>query len=150
MLKAYKYKLKLNQQQRFSSTNHLDAQDLLSIKNMLQNRSLSKSISSVAWSKLISMLKYKAEWYGVSIYQINKWTPTSKVCSCCGHKNKLMPLNIRSWICPSCNIKHDRDINAAINIHSAGMKQYFKTNTPSARGEELMEISGYRINEVRI
>ena len=80
---------------------------------MLQNSKLSKSISDASWSKFVLMLKYKAEWYGREIKQVDTYFPSSKICSCCGFKVNEMPLNIREWTCNNCVEHHDRDINAA-------------------------------------
>jgi putative transposase len=93
----------------------------LNVSGMLKNRSLAKSISDAAWSTLVSMLQYKSNWYGKEIHQIDRFYPSSKTCSCCGHKVKELPLSIRSWACDSCGTEHDRDLNAAFNIYKQGM-----------------------------
>ncbi len=88
----------------------------LSTKNMQKNRYLAKSISDASWSKFIEFLEYKANWYGAKLIKIDKFYPSSKTCSVCGYKLDSLPLSKREWICPSCNILHDRDINASKNI----------------------------------
>ena len=88
----------------------------LNIKGMVKNHCLAQAISDVAWGNFIIKLKYKAEWYGKTIQQICRFVPSSKLCNVCGYKNTDLTLNDRSWECPSCHIKHDRDVNAAINI----------------------------------
>ena len=92
----------------------------LSIKNMINNRKLSRAISDVSWSKFISILSYKCDWYGVSLHKINKWFASSKTCNLCGYQIDNLDLSIREWVCPDCGEVHDRDINAALNILKRG------------------------------
>jgi putative transposase len=92
----------------------------LSVKNMIKNRKLAKAISDANWGEFVRQLIYKAEWYGRTVVQIDKWYPSSKRCNCCGHVVDSLPLHIRHWSCPACESKLDRDINAAINIKGAG------------------------------
>lgn len=93
----------------------------LNVKGMIKNRKLSKSISDVSWSKFISMLEYKASWYGKSVYKINRYFASSKTCSECGYQIPKLDLSIREWACPDCDSTHDRDINAAKNILQRGI-----------------------------
>ena len=74
----------------------------LGIKNMVKNRNLAKSISDVAWGQFLTLLEYKAQWYGKNILKIGRFMPSSKTCSCCGYKVEKLPLSVRSWNCPSC------------------------------------------------
>jgi putative transposase len=92
----------------------------LNIKDMMQNNSLSKSISDVSWYEFIRQLKYKADWYGRKVIQIDRYEPTSKKCNCCGWINGSLNLEIREWNCLICGMHHDRDVNAAINIFKTG------------------------------
>ena len=92
----------------------------LAIKNIIKNRKLSRAISDVSWSKFVSILSYKCEWYGVSLHKINRWFASSKTCSECGHQIDKLDLSIREWQCPDCGEVHDRDINAAMNILKRG------------------------------
>ena len=84
--------------------------------NMIKNPRLSHSISQISWSKLVDMIKYKAEWYDKIMIQVNRFFPSSQLCNNCGHKYNSLTLNIRRWTCPNCKSVHDRDTNAAINI----------------------------------
>lgn len=94
----------------------------LNIKGMIRNHTLAKSIASVSWSKFFSMLEYKATWYGNDIIKVPTMYPSSQTCSHCRYKNPLVKnLAIRSWECPQCHTKHDRDTNASINILNKGL-----------------------------
>ncbi len=95
----------------------------LNVKGMIRNRKLAKSIASVSWSKFFVMLEYKAAWYGNNVIKVPTMYPSSQTCSFCGHKNPLVKnLSIRSWECPICQIKHNRDTNASINILKKGLE----------------------------
>lgn len=95
----------------------------LKVKNMMRNHKLAQSISSVSWSKFFDMLSYKATWYGNDIIKIPTMYPSSQLCSCCGYKNPLVKnLEIRTWECPKCHTKHNRDINASVNILNKGLQ----------------------------
>jgi putative transposase len=93
----------------------------LAVKNMLRNHCLARGISDVAWGELVRQLEYKADWYGKEVVKVDRFYPSSKTCSCCGHKRAEMPLDVRHWTCEDCGAEHDRDINAAKNIRRAGL-----------------------------
>ncbi len=95
--------------------------ETLAVKNMVKNHSLAKAISDVGWSEFVSQLEYKAEWYGRNLVKIDKWYPSSKRCFDCGHILDSLSLDIRQWSCPECGVVHDRDANAARNIHAVGL-----------------------------
>lgn len=92
----------------------------LSVRNMVRNHSLARAISDASWSELRRMLGYKADWYGREVIAIDRWFPSSKMCSTCGAIVEKLPLNIREWTC-RCGASHDRDVNAARNILAAGL-----------------------------
>lgn len=96
--------------------------ETLRIKNLMKNRRLSKSIADVGWSLFINMLEYKAERYGKQVVKIDQWFPSSQICSHCQYNDGKKPLNIREWKCSNCQTKHDRDVNAAINIKNKGLE----------------------------
>lgn len=82
-----------------------------------EKASMRKNISDVSWYEFTRELKYKAEWYGREIKQVDRYYASSQICHICGYKNSITKdLSVRKWICPVCNTTHDRDVNAAINI----------------------------------
>lgn len=88
----------------------------------IRNQLGSTVIDYTHWTMLIHQLEYKAEKYGVQLYKIHQYYPSSQTCSCCGYRNlNLKDLSIRQWTCPQCNTTHDRDINAAQNILQQGL-----------------------------
>ncbi len=95
--------------------------ETLKVKNMMQNRRLSQAIGDVSWHSFITKLEYKLKERGKKLVKLDQWFASSKICSNCGEKQETMRLDIRHWSCV-CGAKHDRDINAAINIKSEGIK----------------------------
>ena len=101
--------------------NQTIAVESLAVKNMVKNHKLALAILDSGWSELIRQLNYKCRWYGRNLVAIDRWFPSSKRCSSCGHIVDKMPLNIREWTCPECGSNHDRDVNASKNILAAGL-----------------------------
>ena len=93
----------------------------LTVRTMVKNRSLARAISDAAWSQFRSMLEYKADWYGREVIAVDRFFPSSKLCSHCGTLRLEMPLHVRTWTCDSCGTAHDRDVNAAKNLLAAGL-----------------------------
>ena len=88
----------------------------LNVSEMLKNHYLASSISDAGMSEVRRQLEYKAELAGLEIVVADRWFPSSKTCSDCGHIIGSLPLHIREWVCPECGIIHDRDVNAAVNL----------------------------------
>lgn len=94
----------------------------LKVKNMVKNRKLSKHIHDANFCEIVRQLEYKADWYGRTISAISQWFPSSKMCNECGSLySGAWSLAIRNWNC-ECGAAHDRDHNAAINIHNEGLR----------------------------
>lgn len=98
------------------SENQALAVETLNVKGMIKNHHLAQAIWDSAWSSFVTKLEYKAEWYGKTLLRIGQFEPSSKVCNVCGFHNSELTLKDREWTCPDCKTRHDRDINAAINI----------------------------------
>jgi len=92
----------------------------INVKGLLKTR-LAKSVADSGWSKFLTYLKYKAEWYGRTFIQVDRFFPSSKLCHRCGHKNEDLALHDRTWCCPKCGETHDRDVNASINLYLVGL-----------------------------
>jgi putative transposase len=104
--------------------NHdLIALENLSIQGMMKNRRLARAIADVGWYRFRSYLQYKCQWYGKHLVIIDKFEPTSKTCSSCKAKQD-MPLSERLYVCHSCGMKMDRDLNASLNIRAAGISAF--------------------------
>ena len=110
----------------------------LKVKNMTRNSKLARSINDASWSKFVSMLIYKANWYGNVIVKVPTNYPSSQLCSYCNYQNPLTKdLRVRKWTCPQCGIVHDRDINAAKNILRKGIEILTKDGTHPDRQYEV-------------
>jgi putative transposase len=112
----------------------------LSSKNMLQNRKLSRAIHEVAWATLANMISYKSSWAGRTYHRIDRWYPSSKTCSSCGHRLEKLDLGTREWTCPDCGTHHDRDLNAAMNILQVGQADCYGEAIKSHAIGDLGEI----------
>jgi putative transposase len=85
-----------------------------------KNRSLARAVPDAAWTDFRSLLEYKAQWYGRGVIAVDRWFPSSKLCSACGTLQERMPLHVRTWTC-DCGTVHDRDVNTAKNLLAAGL-----------------------------
>jgi putative transposase len=95
--------------------------ETLAVRHLVRNHRLAQAISDASWSELVRQLEYKAAWYGRTLVKIDKWYPSTKRCSICGHVLGSLPLSVRQWTCPACGIQHDRDVNAAKNVLAVGL-----------------------------
>lgn len=123
--------------------------ETLNVSGMIKNHNLAQSISDVSWSTFVSMLEYKAEWYGTNILRIGIFEPSSKTCSNCGNINKEITLKDRVWTCVKCNTKHDRDINAAINIKNFSLRNIL-SGTDRKNHDELPTLVGVMTHEAQL
>lgn len=102
--------------------NQVIAVEDLSVKTMLKNKALARAISDSGFATFLRFLEYKCSWYGRQFVQVGKYFPSSKKCSSCGHCIEELGLEVRKWKCDRCLSEHDRDINAATNILSEGIR----------------------------
>ncbi|MEQ9621206.1 RNA-guided endonuclease InsQ/TnpB family protein [Coleofasciculus chthonoplastes] len=104
----------------------------LNTKGMVRNHKLAKAISDVSWGMFVNFLSYKLDKEGKVLIEIERWFPSSKLCSNCHYQVDEMPLDVRSWTCPSCGTHHDRDGNASINIRAEGIRILSVSGTGTA------------------
>ena len=98
------------------SENQAIAVETLNVTGMMKNHNLAQAIGDVSWSEFFRQLEYKCEWYGKTLLRIGRFEPSSKICNVCGSINRDLKLSDREWTCAGCGTRHDRDVNAAINI----------------------------------
>ena len=107
--------------------NDIVAVESLDVKSMYQVHKIAKHLKNLPIRELIRVLKYKSNWLGKKVIEINKYYPSSQCCNRCDYKNEeVKDLSVRKWICPRCGFEHDRDLNASINIMFEGLKIYMK------------------------
>ncbi|MGP4046248.1 RNA-guided endonuclease InsQ/TnpB family protein [Streptomyces sp. 2A115] len=92
----------------------------LTVRTMVKNRTLARAMSDAGWGEFRCMLEYKAAWYGRQVIVVDRFFPSSRLCSVCGSLQDKMPLSVRRWVC-GCGAVHDRDVNAANNLLAAGL-----------------------------
>lgn len=115
----------------------------LNVKGMVRNHNLAKAISDVGWGMFVNFLDYKLQQKGGLLIEIDRWFPSSKICSNCFYQMSDMPLDIRKWTCPSCGMHHDRDENASKNIRAEGIRQLSVLGTrTAAEGGEVSPKGG--------
>jgi putative transposase len=110
----------------------------LNVAGMTKNHKLARAINDASWSEFVRQLEYKADWYGRTIVKVSPWFPSSQICSNCGTRSGKKALHIRQWKCEACETTHDRDINAAINLNTAGLAEIY------ACGDTSFGVSGHK------
>ena len=96
--------------------------DLKEISKRKEELKLGIFVSDLAFGTFLNQLKYKLEWLNKKLVKVDRYFPSGQLCSACDYRKSDLALNQRSWICPNCGVKHDRDYNAAINIKKEGMR----------------------------
>ena len=104
----------------------------LNVKGMLRNHKLAKAVADASFGEIRRQIEYKAKLSGSMTVLADRFYPSSKLCSNCGHRLKKLSLKVRSWVCPACNARHDRDLNAAKNLEFVAVSH---TETKNACGE---------------
>lgn len=96
----------------------------LNAAGMVRNHHLAKTVEDAAFGEIRRQLVYKAGWYGKKVIFVDRFYPSSQLCSCCGYQNRLVKdLGVKGWMCPQCGVTHDRDVNAARNILTEGLRK---------------------------
>ena len=116
----------------------------LHVRGMVRNHKLAKAISDVGWGTFTNFLAYKLERKGAKLVEIDRWFPSSKLCSNCFYQIGEMPLDVREWTCPHCKTHHDRDGNAAANIRAEGIRMLAlsKAEGIKAEGSAVCAVGG--------
>lgn len=120
----------------------------LAVKNMVKNNNLAKAISDASWGEFTQMLKYKAADEGKIYVEVDRFFPSSKTCSVCLNRVGSLALDVRSWRCQNCETKHDRDVNAAINIREEGLRILALGTSATASGGKVSPRVGRRKSSV--
>lgn len=106
---------------KITDENQIICLEDLNVKGLVNNQKQSKSIHDASWSEFVRQVIYKSKWKGRMVLKVDRFFPSSQLCSSCGHKDSKKELTIRAWTCSNCNTTHDRDINASINIRTEGL-----------------------------
>ncbi|WP_405653599.1 RNA-guided endonuclease InsQ/TnpB family protein [Streptomyces sp. NBC_00019] len=93
----------------------------LTVRSMVKNRPLARAIADAGWREFRCLLEYKVAWYGREVIAVDRFFPSTRLCSGCGSLQERMPLSVRAWTCETCGTAHDRDVNAAKNLLAAGL-----------------------------
>lgn len=108
----------------------------LNVSGMMKNRKLSQAISDVGFFEFRRQIEYKSKWNGVKVLVALMFFPSSRLCNICGSKNEDLKLSDRVWVCENCETKHDRDLNAAINLANLIPKTTVSPTGSDACGQE--------------
>jgi len=107
---------------RIVNENQVICVENLNVKGIMANHTLAKATGDAGWATLTNFLEYKAARAGKAFVKCDRWYPSSKACSACGFVCESMPLDVRAWTCAKCDARHDRDVNAAMNIRAEGLR----------------------------
>ena len=119
--------------------NQVIAVENLNIKGMVRNHNLAKAVSDCGWGQFCTLLKYKSEWAGKVYIEIDRFFASSKTCNVCLNKVDSLDLDVRAWTCSKCQIHHDRDINAAINIKNEALRILALGTSATANGGDVSQ-----------
>ena len=119
---------------RLCSENQAVAIEDLNVKGMLANARLARAISDAGFGMVRSQIEYKARRYGTRLVVADRWYPSSRLCSVCGAKHGALTLKDREWTCPECGARHDRDLNAALNLKRLATETALPVASPSSNG----------------
>ncbi len=118
---------------------HTTCIENLNVGGMLKNHRLARSIADMSFFEFRRQLEYKAGRHGGRVVVVDRWLPSSKICSACGTIQEKMPLAVRQWTCPECGTDHDRDVNAARNLLAHGLAALSRSTASSAGSEACGE-----------
>ncbi|MGL5835356.1 MAG: RNA-guided endonuclease InsQ/TnpB family protein, partial [Waterburya sp.] len=123
----------------------------LNIKGLVRNHKLAKAISDCGWGMFLNFIEYKCNKEGKVFLQIDRFFPSSKTCNHCLNVVDSLPLNIRTWDCPSCGTKGiDRDINAARNCRDEGIRKLSSGTGDTASGRSVRQCRGRKSTVIAI
>ena len=118
----------------------------LNIAGMKKNRKLAKSVSDAGWGQFFRMLEYKALWNNKVVIKVDRFFPSSRLCSC-GVVNKDLKLSNREWTCSACGTVHERDPHAAKNLEIEGLRIFNEQATSQGcQHMELHMLNGCRVD----
>lgn len=109
----------------------------LNVSGMMRNHCLARSLSDAGMAEFHRQLEYKMKWAGGTLVKADRWFPSSKTCSTCGHIVETLHLSVREWVCPACHARHDRDVNAAINLRNMAVSSTVTACCPGGSGHDL-------------
>jgi putative transposase len=141
-----------------TKTKSLIGIETLSIEHMKRNHCIAKAVSDVGMGEFHRQLLYKALWYGAEVVRIDRFFPSSQLCSVCGYQHRKLELSDRFWLCPACGVLHDRDVNAAVNLRMVAMSKKRSFLVAGSSSEtlnacerrEVQDISLVPVDEARI